>query len=77
MSKEINNQTEKKQWTLYGVMQRFLIYCLIFIACFHICRIWLNTDWKLHWDILVSFMWSLNVFHLKSFRCWFLNVSTK
>lgn len=23
MSKEINNQTEKKQWTLYGVIKRY------------------------------------------------------
>jgi len=34
MSKEINYQTEKKQWTLYGVMQRFfkMIVFLISIA---------------------------------------------
>ncbi len=75
MSKEIKYQEEKKQWTLYSVMQRFLVYCLILIACFHICRIWLNTDWKLHWDILASFMCSFNVFYLKDFRRWFFNVA--
>jgi hypothetical protein len=26
MRKEINYQTEKKQWTLYGVMYRFISY---------------------------------------------------
>ena len=66
---------ETAQLGIGGVMQRLLIYALIYIACFHICRIWLSTDWKLIWDILAAFGWSLNVFYLKSFRRWFLNAA--
>jgi len=31
MSREINNQTEKKQWTLYGVVSMFKIIMAILI----------------------------------------------
>jgi len=36
MSKEINYQTEKKQWALYGVIRRFLAFtliCMLYIIC--------------------------------------------
>ena len=42
MSKEINNQKEKKQWTLYGVMQRFLRIMCLLIAVVWIQLIGLN-----------------------------------
>lgn len=57
-----------------SIVQRLLIYALIYIGCFHICRVWLNTDWKLIYDLLAALGWSLNIFYLKSFKQWFFNI---
>ena len=57
MSKEINYQTEKKQWTLYGVMQRFLFFSWnkywkgVYIHLHKVThRFYFNSKWKFKHD---------------------------
>lgn len=65
---------ESIELTISDIIQRIVIFVLIYIACFHICRVWLNSDWDLVYDIICALPWSLNVFYLRSFRIWFFNI---
>lgn len=60
--------------SISDIIQRIIIYVLIYIGWFHICRVWLNSDWDLIYDIICAISASLNVFYFRSFRRWFFNI---
>jgi hypothetical protein len=71
----MNKTIEHTKLSKKEVIQRLLLYVIILIGCFHICRIWLHSDWNIWCDILASFLWSVNVFTIKSFSRWFFNIN--
>jgi hypothetical protein len=73
MRKETNNQTEKKQWTLYGVMQRFLAQTLLIIFCYILLKYILKSDSTIM--PLHAICWSGNIFWLRKYDNWFYNVA--
>jgi hypothetical protein len=73
MRKETNNQTEKKQWTLYGVMQRFLAQTLLIIFCYILLKYILKSDSTIM--PLHAICWSGNIFWLRKYANWFYNVA--
>lgn len=73
MSKEINNQTEKKQCTLYGVMQRFLAQTLLIIFCYVLIKYILKIDSTI--IPIHAICWSGNIFWLRKYTNWFYNVA--
>ena len=73
MSKEISNQTDKKQWTLYGVMQRFLAQTLLIIFCYVLIKYILKSDSTI--ITIHAICWSGNIFWLRKYTNWFYNVA--
>lgn len=73
MSKEINDQTDKKQWTLYGVMQRFLAQTLLIIFCYILIKYILKSDSTI--IPVHAICWSGNIFWLRKYTNWFYNVA--
>jgi hypothetical protein len=73
MSKEISNQTEKKQWTLYGVMQRLLAQTLLIIFCYILIKHILKSDSTI--IPIHAICWSGNIFWVRKYTNWFYNVA--
>ena len=73
MSKDISKQTEKKQWTLYGVMQRFLAQTLLIIFCYVLIKYILKSDSTI--IPIHAICWSGNIFWLRKYTSWFYNVA--
>lgn len=56
---------------LGGVISRLIVYALIWIACYHICNVWLNDDGNM--DLLWATMWTGNIAWIKPFWRWMTN----
>ena len=73
MNKKMSNQTEKKQWTLYGVMQRFLAQTLLIIFCYILIKYILKSDIGI--IPVHAICCSGNIFWLSKYGKWFYNVA--
>ena len=51
-------------------LQRIIIFGLIWIGCWHMCRVWFNTNWPFWLDFICSFGWALCSFYLNDFKEW-------
>jgi len=70
MNRSNNN---KRLYTIFSVMQRFLVHTFIVLGWFYICRYhWDNDGWI---DIVFAICCSGNLFWLPKYRDWFLNVA--
>ena len=65
------NEPQKTQLNKADVISRLIVYALIWIACYHICNVWLNDDGKM--DLLWATMWTGNIFWIKPFAKWMTN----
>lgn len=69
-TKKLNN---KKQWTLYGVMKRFLAQTLLIIFCYILIKYILKSNSTI--IPVHAICWSGNIFWLRKYTNWFYNVA--
>lgn len=74
MSKELNNQTRKKQLTLKGILQRFLVQTVLIIFCYFLIKYILKSDSNI--IPLHAICWSGNIFWLRKYTNWFYNIAS-
>lgn len=65
------NEPQKQQLNKADVISRLIVYALIWIACYHICNVWLNDDGNM--DLLWATMWTGNIAWIKPFWRWMTN----
>jgi hypothetical protein len=65
------NEPQKPQLNKADVISRLIVYALIWIACYHICNVWLNDDGNM--DLLWATMWTGNIAWIKPFWRWMTN----
>ena len=65
------NEQQKTQLNKADVISRLIVYALIWIACYHICNVWLNDDGNL--NFLWATIWTGNIAWIKPFWRWMTN----
>jgi len=71
LESENSKEPQKQPLLIADVISRLIVYALIWIACYHICHIWLNDNG--YWDLLWATLWTGNIFLLKPFAKWMTN----
>lgn len=65
------NESQKPQLDKADVISRLIVYAFIWIACYHICNVWLTDDGYM--DLLWATLWTVNIFWNEPFARWMIN----
>jgi len=65
------NKPQKPKLNKVDVISCLIVYALIWIACYHICNVWLNDDGTI--DLLWATLCTGNIFWIKPFAKWITN----
>ena len=73
LGRVINEVNPQKQWTLYGVMQRFLAQTILISFCYILIKYILKIDSTI--IPIHAICWSGNIFWVRKYANWFYNVA--